>query len=92
MAEYPYNNEILPPEVVESLQKAVNAFSTIGEELVKAFAPAVNAMTKLWHVLYGSATCINSKVYYLSKHSKKARVRKKNRNRLMHDARRNNKV
>ena len=92
MAEYPYNNESLPPEVVESLQKAVNAFSTIGEELAKALAPVVNTMYKLWHDLYGSATCINPKVYYLSKHSKKARVRKKNRNRLMHDARRSNKI
>lgn len=81
-----YNGEILPPEVVEKLQKAVNDFKKIGEALVEALTPAVNAMTKMWHELFELSANANSKVYYLSKHSKKARVRKKNRNRLLREA------
>ena len=81
-----YNGEILPPEVVEKLQKAVNAFNKIGETLVEVLTPVVNAMTKMWHELFELSANANPKAYYLSKHSKKARVRKKNRHRLLREA------
>lgn len=80
MAEY------ISPEVVEKLREAVKAFNKIGEAIATAFTPAIKAMNELWHNIYGIAIVNNTRVYYLSQHSKKARVRKKNINRLLREA------
>ena len=71
----------------ESINKLSKAFQAFGAELSKALAPIVKALNNIinqYSDLYFENA--NPKLKHLAFHSKKARVRKKNLNRIIKEA------
>lgn len=68
----------------EAVEKLIEAFQTFGAELTKAFAPTLKAIIKIANQ-YGALYLENTdpKLRHLALRSKKARVRKKNLNRII---------
>jgi hypothetical protein len=79
--------EMIPEELQEQLNKIADAFQKFGVELSKAIAPTVEALINLFNLYI--KICIENadpKLKHLALHSKKARVRNKNLNRIIKEA------
>lgn len=78
---------MIPEELQEKFNKVVEAFQAFGAELTKTIAPALEAIIKIYN------QCVafylenaDPKLKHLALHSKKARVRKKNFNRIVKES------
>lgn len=77
-------HNMIPEEAQEAINRMVDAFQAFGVELSKSLIPMVEALTKI--AKQYNAVCLecrNPKLKHLALHSKKARVRKKNFNRII---------
>lgn len=77
--------EMIPEELQEQLNKIADAFQKFGVELSKAIAPTVEALINLSNQ-YSKICIADTKLKHLALYSKKARVRKKNLNRIIKEA------
>ena len=67
----------------EQLNKIADAFQKFGVELSKAITPTVEALINLFNQYSKFRIDADPKLKHLALHSKKARVRKKNFNRII---------
>jgi len=78
---------MIPEELQEGLNQIADAFQKFGVELSKAISPTAEAIINLCNQY--SKICIENadpKLKHLALHSKKARVRKKNINRIVKES------
>lgn len=75
---------MIPEEAQEAFNRLADAFQAFGAELSKSLTPMVEALSKIasqYNAVY--LNCSDPKLKHLALHSKKARVRKKNFNRII---------
>lgn len=74
------------PDLYLQLEPIVEAFNTFTDRIREALIGPVRYFTAMAQELFlATYKHINPRVYYLATHSKKARVRKKNLNRLLRE-------
>ena len=82
-----YNHTPIPEEAQEAFNRVADAFQAFGVELSKSLMPMVEALVKIAKQYNAVCLeCCDTKLKHLALHSKKARVRKKNFNRIIRNS------